>query len=60
MFIVFEVGENCNLFDISGVFIENWFRKCNLYKIWFFYFLNKDVFGENRVEVDSFFFIVLG
>jgi hypothetical protein len=48
-----EAGENCNSLDISGVFIENWLRKCNLYKTWLFYSLNKDVFGENRVEVDS-------
>lgn len=41
------VGEDCNSLDISGVFIENWLRNCNLYKTRLFYFLYEDVFAEN-------------
>lgn len=50
-------GEDCNSLDISGVFIENWLRNCNLYKTGLFYFLYEDVFAENlclncNVQVD--------
>lgn len=40
-------GEDCNSLDISGVFIENWLKNCNLYKTGLFYFLDEDVFAEN-------------